>query len=171
MNKRIGAILEDLAVTLNGLNGVFSTSQWGGRAYKMPGPNGNMDKPKLLAFLLVNKDQASINVAFKLSKLRSVEVVQSYDWIAPHSVSTLAPAGWVVTTIANKRQTAILKKLLAESRDLYPAVEVEVKAPPKRRGRRSAHLEKLNEQMGRIIGELASRGLRPMDNDDDGFDD
>ncbi len=168
MNKRIGAILEDLAVTLSGLSGVFSTPQWGGRAYKLPGPNGNLKKPKLLAFVVLSKDQASISVAFKLSRQRSVEVVERNDWIEPHSFRTLAPAGWVSANITNKRQVATLRKMLSESRELYPAVEVEVKAATKKRTK-AAMSDGTSFQIDKVMNALAAEGWRPMD--DDGFDD
>lgn len=167
MNKRIGAILEDLAVTLSGLSGVFSTPQWGGRAYKLPGPNGNLKKPKLLAHVVLSKDQASISIAFKLSRQRSVDVVDKYDWIEPHSFRTLAPAGWVIATVTNKKHLAILKKLLAESRLLYPAIEVEVNANTKKR-KKAAENDYTSFKIDKVMGALAAQGLRPMD--DDGFD-
>ena len=167
MNKRIGAILEDLAVTLSGLSGVFSTPQWGGRAYKLPGTNGNLKKPKLLAHVGITKDQLSIYVAFKLSQQRSIEVVEKYDWIEPHSFRTLAPAGWVTASITNKRQLATMKKLLSESRDLYPFVEVEAKTVKKRASK--AKGDDTSKQIERIMSELAAEGWQPMD--DDGFDD
>lgn len=166
MNKRIGAILGDLAVTLSGLSGVFSTPQWGGRAYKLPGPNGNLKKPKLLAHVGITKDQSSIYVAFKLSQQRSIEVVEKYDWLEPHSFRTLAPAGWVTATITNKRQVATLKKLLSESRDLYPRVEVEIKTV---KNRASEKDDDTSRQIDRVMGAIAAEGWQPMD--DDGFDD
>lgn len=166
MNKRIGAILEDLAVILSGLSGVFSTPQWGGRAYKLPGPNGNLKKPKLLAHVGITKDQSSIYVAFKLSQQRSIEVVEKYDWLEPHSFRTLAPAGWVTANVTNKRQIATLKKLLIESRDLYPRVEVEIKTV---KNRASEKDDGTSRQIDRVMGALAAEGWQPMD--DDGFDD
>ena len=41
-------LLAEVAKVLNALPGVFSTPQWGGRAYKLP-RGGNSGKPKLLA--------------------------------------------------------------------------------------------------------------------------
>ena len=164
MNKRIGAILEDLAVTLSGLNGVFSTPQWGGRAYKLPGPNSNLKKPKLLAFVVLSKNQDSINVAFKLSVQRSTEVVDSYEWIEPHSFRTLAPAGWVSATLTNKRQVKTLKKMLKESRELYPAAEVENKAVENK-----STGDEASQQIDRVMNAFAAEGWVPME--DDGFDD
>ena len=168
MNKRIGAILEDLAVALSGLSGVFSTPQWGGRAYKLPGPNGNLKKPKLLAHVGITKDQSSIYVAFKLSQQLAVEVVEKYDWIEPHSFRTLAPAGWVTASVTTKRQVAILRKLLAESRLLYPAIEVEAKVNARKRKKATGN-DGTSFQIDKVMGALAAEGLRPMD--DDGFDD
>ncbi len=116
MNKRVQAILRDLSCRLNSLPGVFSTPQWGGRAYKVPGPNGNPKKPKLVAFVAMNKARDAIGVQFKLTRPRAEQVIDDHDWIRPHSFRTLAPAGWVSAKVTGKRQVSVLAKLLAESR-------------------------------------------------------
>ena len=80
----------------------------------------------------------------------------------------MAPAGWVSATVTNKRHVAVLKKLLAESHELYPAIEVEAKANTKKR-KKAAENDGISFQIDKVMGALAAEGLRPMD--DDGFDD
>ena len=68
--------------------------------------------------------------------------------------------------MTNKRQVATLKKLLVESRDLYPMVEVETKTV---KNRASEKDDGTSRQIDRVMGALAAEGWQPMD--DDGFDD
>ena len=164
MNKRVQAILHDLSSWLNSLPGVFSTPQWGGRAYKVPGPNGNPKKPKLVAFVALNKPRDAIGVQFKLPGPRAAQVVDDHDWISPHSFRTLAPAGWVSAKVTGKRQLTVLAKLLAESRALYPAVE-KTQADPKERSTRS---DAVSRRIDQVMGEMQADGWRPPGDDDFG---
>ena len=97
------------------LAGVFSTPQWGGRAYKLPGPNGNRKRPKLLAHVVTTRDGKAITVQFKLAAQRAADVVEQYEWITPHSFRTLAPSGWISARLTTKRQTTTVLRLLRES--------------------------------------------------------
>ena len=137
MNKRVQAILRDLSRRPDSLPGVFSTPQRGGRAYQVPEPNGNPKKPKLVAFVAMNKARDAIGVQFKLTRPRAEQVIYDHDWISPHSFRTLAPAGWVRAKVTGKRQLTVLTKLLTESRALYPTVQ-ETQAAPRGHGRASA---------------------------------
>ena len=44
----VEAILESLAAALNAMPDVFSTPQWGGRAYKLPGPGSRGTKKPVI---------------------------------------------------------------------------------------------------------------------------
>lgn len=162
MNKRIQAILGDLSNRLNSLPGVFSTPQWGGRAYKVPGPNGNPNKPKLVAFVAMNKARDAIGVQFKLTRPRAEQVIDDHDWIRPHSFRTLAPAGWVSAKLTGKRQLTVLAKLLAESRALYPTVQ-KTQADPKER---SAGSDAVSRRIDQVMRELQAEGWRPRGEED-----
>ena len=162
MNKRVQAILRDLSRRLNSLPGVFSTPQWGGRAYKVPGPNGNPKKPKLVAFVAMNKARDAIGVQFKLTRPRAEQVIDDHDWIRPHSFRTLAPAGWVSAKVTGKRQLNVLTKLLAESRALYPTVP-KTQANPKER---STGSDAVSRRIDQVMGEMQAEGWRPHGDDD-----
>lgn len=162
MNKRVQAILRDLSRQLNSLPGVFSTPQWGGRAYKVPGPNGNPDKPKLVAFVAMNKARDAIGVQFKLPRPRAEQVIDGHDWISPHSFRTLAPAGWVSAKVTGKRQLTVLAKLLAESRALYPTVP-KTQVDPKER---STGSDAVSRRIDQVMGEVQAEGWRPRGDDD-----
>ena len=122
-SQRISAILHDVGSILNDLPGVFSTPQWGGRAFKLPGPGGNRKKPKLVAHVYLTNDEKAVGIAFKLPKERAAALVEQHDWIEPHSFRTLAPSGWIVAHVTQKRQINMLSKLLIESREQYPKTE------------------------------------------------
>jgi hypothetical protein len=123
MARSINGILEGVAGTLNALPGVFSTPQWGGRAYKLPGPGGSVKRPKLLAFVCLSKDGSTIIVTFKLDKQRAAQVIATHSWIVRESFGSLGGAGWVRAKVAAAAHVRTLAPLLAESRGLYPAVE------------------------------------------------
>lgn len=114
-----GAILERVDAVLSVLPGVFSTAQWGGRAYKLPGPGGSLKRPKLVAFVVVLKDNACVEVSFKLSKERAAAVVKGSDFIRPNSFSSLGKAGWLEARLTRVRQVAVLRRLLVECRAMY----------------------------------------------------
>lgn len=162
MNERVQAILRDLSRRLNSLPGVFSTPQWGGRAYKVPGPNGNPKKPKLVAFVALNKARDAIGVQFKLTRSRAEQVVDDYDWISPHSFRTLAPAGWVSAKVTGKRQLTVLAKLLAESRALYPTVPKTQANPKEQR----AGSDAISRRIDQVMHEMKAEGWHPRGDDD-----
>ena len=164
MNKRIQAILDDLSGRLNALPGVFSTSQWGGRAYKVPGPNGNPNKPKLVAFVALNDARDAIGVQFKLTKKRAGQTIDDHDWIKPHSFRTLAPAGWVSAKVTGKRQLNVLAKLLAESRALYPAVEEPMAAIDDR----TTGSDVVSKRIDHVMREMRAEGWHPPNDDEFG---
>jgi predicted DNA-binding protein (MmcQ/YjbR family) len=109
-------LLAEVAKALNALPDVFSTAQWGGRAYKLP--RGGSGRPKLLAHVTPVEDDEGVTVSFKLPPAEAADQVERYDWIAPHSFRTLAPSGWVTAHVRTKRQLGALRKLLVESHAL-----------------------------------------------------
>ncbi len=119
MARDVKHYLELLGEALTQLPGVFSTPQWGGRAYKLPGPNGNTRKPKLLAFVDITKEGDAVHVSFKLDKERARTLTNKYTWLGPHGFRTLAPSGWVTAQVSTKREINALLKLLTESHNLY----------------------------------------------------
>jgi hypothetical protein len=119
-----GRLLEDLGTVLNAMPGVFSTPQWGGRAYKLPGSGGHRAKrPRLVAFVAPTGDGRAVTVSFKLEPRRAADVIEEHDWIEPHSFRTLAPSGWVTAILTTKRQAAALRRLLLESHALHAPPE------------------------------------------------
>src|SRR6185503_9443501 len=130
MNARIKQIQETISAALNKLPDVFSTVQWGGRAYKVQLPGQNKRNFKLLAHVWLSDEEDAVGIAFKLDRKRAPDVVEQFDWIEPHSFRTLAPAGWVTARVTTKTQCAALTRLLTESRAQYPMISDE----PTRRG-------------------------------------
>ncbi len=160
MAHRINDIQARVSSILNGLGGVFSTPQWGGRAYKLPGPGGSRSKPKLLAFVGTSPEGDAMTVMFKLEKARAAEAVERYRWIEPHSFRTLAPAGWVTARVTTRRQVTTLAKLLPESRALYGAAEPE----PKPGWSRTA--EVVVGRIDRVMRAARAEGWSPPADDD-----
>ena len=155
MAARIQALLAELAGSLNSLPGVFSTAQWGGRAYKVPRGSGGASKPKLLAHVSIAEGGQVITASFKLTTPRAEEAIDRYDWIEPHSFRTLAPAGWLTATVTTKRQLGVLVKLIRESHTLLgpppPAVDVEV--PSRTRRPSNGAAGRIDEVMKEVAGE------------------
>jgi predicted DNA-binding protein (MmcQ/YjbR family) len=110
-------LLAELSELLNGLPGVFSTPQWGGRAYKVP--RRGSGKPKLLAHVTPVEGEDAVTVSFKLPPPEAADQVERHAWIAPHSFRTLAPSGWLTARVHTKRHLATLRKLLRESHALH----------------------------------------------------
>ena len=162
MSKRIIEIQESVASGLNGLPGVFSTVQRGGRAYKV----GDSRKFKLLSHVCLSDAGDAVYVGFKLTKDRAREVVDQHDWITPHSFRTLAGSGWVAAEVRTKSQCKVIAKLLAESRALYPVHET-VKP---RKGKRGVNDDDgVVQRIGAVLRERKAAGWSP--NHADGFDD
>ncbi len=118
-------ILDTLAAVLNGMDGVFSTPQWGGRAYKVArpdaaGPRGRSDpKGKIVAFMALDGAGRSVQVSFKIPPADAQEACEKFDWIQPHSFRTLAPSGWLTATVATKRDVGILTRFLKQSHAMH----------------------------------------------------
>lgn len=171
MKKSIADIQQRISESLNALPGVFSTVQWGGRAYKA----GTPKKFKLLAHVYLTRDEDALCVDFKLTKQRAAAVVDDHDWITPHSFRTLAGAGWVSAEVRMKSQVKVVEGLLRESRALYP-VEEASKTPPgagagARRRKRGpdAEAEIVVRRLSAIVAAKRAEGWRPAQADD--FDD
>lgn len=166
MNDRVSRMLGEVNTILAALPGVFSTAQWGGRAYKLPGPNGSRSRPRLLAFVSPSRDGRAVGVSFKLPPARAADIIERHDWVAPHSFRTMAPSGWVSAAISAKRQLKTLAKLLAESRTLYPvtaggAGQTETTDKP-------AAANGVARRIDRVMQEAKAEGWVPPA--DDGFD-
>jgi hypothetical protein len=153
MAARLQVIHDELTSALQALPGVFSTPQWGGRAWKLPGPGGNRRKPKLVAHLVPSED--AIGVSFKLERKRARDVVERHEWIEPHSFRTLAPSGWVSARVRTKRQAAVLVELLAESRALHPGAQ---ETPAPRRGSAS---DPVTRHLDQVMDQARARGWTP----------
>lgn len=162
MADRINDIQARVSSILNALGGVFSTPQWGGRAYKLPGPGGSRSKPRLLAHVTTSREGDAVTVSFKLEKARAVEVVERYGWIEPHSFRTLAPAGWVTARVSTRRQVMTLAKLLSESRALYGAAEPEPDPEPGRSGTADPVVGRID----RVMQAARAEGWSPPADDD-----
>ncbi|MCL4211907.1 MAG: hypothetical protein HRU76_10390 [Phycisphaeraceae bacterium] len=123
MSSPVGPILERLDAALSALPGVFSTAQWGGRAYKLPGPGGSLKKPKLLAFVVVLKGDEGVEISFKLTRERAASVVNASGFIRPNSFGSLGRAGWLEARVTRLRQVETLRPLLTECRAMFGGVE------------------------------------------------
>lgn len=164
MSKRIAEIQESISAALNKLPDVFSTVQWGGRAYKLPGPGGNRKKPKLLAHTWLNDEGDAVGISFKLDRKRAAEVVDQFrGWIAPHSFRTLAPSGWVTAEVRTKSQCTAAIKLLTESRALYADSEAPPSspAPPARPGKPKPEIHAIDRRIDLILREKKAAGWSP----------
>lgn len=172
MSDRANNLLREIGAFLGGLPEVFSAAQWGGRAFKLPGPGGNVRKPKLLAFVSSETDEDWVGVSFKLPPDRAAWAVEKYAWLEPHSFRTLAPSGWVHAEVTTRRQIGPLKRLLAESRALYPQGEEPPVVETTRgggvggAGGSSATARRIDQVMAEAIKE----GWSPPPAEDDGFD-
>jgi hypothetical protein len=154
--------MESLGTTLSALPGVFSTVQWGGRAYKLPGPGGNRKKPKLVAHVHPTRDGTGVSVSFKLEKQRAADVVERHAWIEPHSFRTLAPSGWVTAVLTTKRQAKAVEKLLVEARSLLPTTQGEPAPTPMSHGTAS---DPVARRIDRIMRDAVADGWKTRDDD------
>jgi hypothetical protein len=134
MSVSIEGILESLASALNAMPDVFSTPQWGGRAYKLPGPGSRgKRKPVLLTHVTIPKQRDCVRLGFRLDLQRARAVVKQHTFIKPSTFGTLGKNGWLETAITTKAQCRIVIDLLKESRALHPVSE-----PAATRGTRSS---------------------------------
>ena len=123
--SRPDQILHTLATVLNGMDGVFSTPQWGGRAYKVARPDGagtrgrSDPKGKIVAFMALDGAGKLVQVSFKIPPADAQDACEQFDWIQPHSFRTLAPSGWVTATVGSKRHLGTLTRLLEQSYALH----------------------------------------------------
>jgi len=142
MNGKITEIHKTLAAALNALPGVFSTVQWGGRAYKLPGPGSRgRKKPVLLTHVCLAPERDAVCLGFRLEKGRARAVLRQYAWLKPHSFGTLKKCGWIETEVRTKAQCRVVAGLLRESRTLHPMPTAEdlgksATAPKAQRSRR-----------------------------------
>jgi len=157
--QSIAALLERVAAALNAMPDVFSTLQWGGRAYKLPGPGGSRRKPKLLAHVVLEKDGKAIFIDFKLPKDRARGVIKSLAWIKPHSFRTLAPSGWVAATIQTKRQCDEAIKLLLESRAVHPLMKATEDRPALDQSRAASNA--VARRIESVMRDKRASGWRP----------
>lgn len=139
MKRAISEIQAALAKALNALPDVFSTVQWGGRAYKLPGPGSRGRKrPVLLTHVCLNKAEDAVCLGFRLEKPRARAVMRQHPWIKPNSFGSLKNTGWVETAVTTKAQCKVIIALLRESRMLHPMPEESLNRPTKaRRGKRA----------------------------------
>ncbi len=165
MSNRATDLREQLSAILNALPGIFSTPQWGGRAYKIPAKAGSRSKPKLLAFVSLPDSQDAVQVSFKLAPDRAGAMVQRHQWIAPHPFRTLAPAGWVTARVSTKRRLTTLANLLKESCLLYGSVEGAA-AVPTRSLPVDGRSDPIARHIDRVMRELRSEGWSPPQLDD-----
>ncbi len=156
---RTQMLLAELSALLKGLPAVFSTPQWGGRAYKVR--QGASGKPKLLAFVSPADSGDAVHVSFKLQPPEAAAQVKRHDWIAPHSFRTLAPAGWLTARLSTKRQLAALRKLLEASHGLHhtagaPSADADA-APATPRAAADAEAARIE----RVLREATGEGWTP----------
>lgn len=161
MSTRLARLMGEISSLLNDLPDVFSTPQWGGRAYKLPGPNGSLKKPKLLAFVVMTRDQDAVSVVFKLPKSLSDETPQRFGWIEPFNFGNWKNAGWINARITDGRQLRTLKRLLKECRALFPD---QIPQPETASGAAS-HMtsDSVASRIDRVVTKAIAEGWSPPD--------
>ena len=174
MNRTIAEIQKSLAKALNAMPGVFSTVQWGGRAYKLPGPGSRgMKKPVLLTHVCLNKAEDAVCLGFRLEKPRARAVTRQHPWIKPNSFGTLKNTGWVETEIRTKADCKVIIALLRESRTLHPIPEPAKATKAKASRSRGRKPDAVDDADARRIDSVLQRkraeGWRPAQRD--AFDD
>jgi len=162
MNQPAANLLKEIGRLLGAMEDVFSAAQWGGRAYKLPGPGGNRHRPKLLAFVVATRGGEAISVGFKLERDRAAAVVAQHRWIEPHSFRTLAASGWIEAVVSSKRNLGPLARLLEESRQLYPFPSSSSPEITVRRGAGGAAARRIDH----VMNEIRAEGWRPPPDDE-----
>lgn len=165
MNRTITEIHEALSRALNAMPDVFSTVQWGGRAYKLPGPGSRgKKKPVLLTHVCISKAGDAVCLGFRLEKSRARAVIKQHDWIKVNSFGSLGRSGWVEMAISTKSQCKVTIALLRESRALHPMPE-ESPTPltRARRGKRASVVSDSAElkRIDAVLGRKRDEGWRP----------
>ena len=165
MNKAISQIQEALSKALNTMPGVFSTVQWGGRAYKLPGP-GTRGKKKavLLTHVCLNKAGDAVCLGFRLEKRRAKAVIKQYEWVKVNSFGSLGKSGWVEMAITTKAQCKVTTALLRESRALHAMPEETPKERTRsRRGKRTKDAERnvVARRLESVLRNKREEGWRP----------
>jgi hypothetical protein len=152
-----GAILAAIDRAITPLPGVFSTPQWGGRAYKVPGPGNSKKRPKLLAFIEQPRDRKAVIVSFKLPKPRAAAAIRQHAWIKRNSFGSLGRSGWVEAHITAARHITTLAPLIRESRTLLPTFANDAE-PRTTRDTRPAHdaRQRANDSKRRADGPPSS---------------
>lgn len=166
MSDRISNLLNEISEAAAALPGVFSAAQWGGRAFKLPGPGGDRRKPKLVAFVSVAKDRTAVSVSFKLKPERAAGAVSRFSWVEPHGFRTLAPSGWVNAQVTNKRQLGPLTRMLNESRSLYPQAEEPPVVETTRGGGGGSGTSTTARHIDRVMQDAKREGWTPPSDDD-----
>ena len=157
----VNELLGSIGKVLNGLPDVFSTAQWGGRAYKLPGANGSLKKPRLVAYVAVTKDESAVAVVFKLPKEASAEATRRFEWIGPFKFGSWEKSGWVEARVSDGRQVRTLARLLRECRAMFPAMETS--SLDELRGRTSAGAPSnpVVKRIDRVMAEAKAGGWKP----------
>jgi hypothetical protein len=174
-DKKISEIQESLSRALNAMPGVFSTVQWAGRAYKLPGPGSRgTKKPLLLTHVCLNKAEDAVCLGFRLEKSRARAIVRKHTWIKPHSFRTLSKTGWLETQVRTKAQSKVIIELLRESRTLHPMPEKDAgkqTTKPARHRKRAPHDETdpITRRFDAVLRQKREDGWRPVQSD--AFDD
>lgn len=167
--NKIAHIQEALASALNALPDVFSTVQWGGRAYKLPGPGSRGKKrPVLLTHVCITRQRDAISLGFRLEKSRARQIIRQHPWIKPHSFGKLKNTGWVEMEVQTMAQCKVVIALLRESRMLHPMPQPpETSGGPRSkpaRSRKRGRVDK-DDPVARRIDSVLSRkrdeGWRP----------
>jgi hypothetical protein len=157
-------LLGELHDLIMALPDVFSAVQWGGRAYKLPRPDGSTKKPRLLAFVTLKEQEGSIHVGFKLPLDKAAEAVDRYAWLEPSTFGSHGKSGWVDANITQKRQLKPLGKLIAACRETF------VVAPPAERSQGDTPAASVTTsdagRIDRLLDSIRADGWSPPEDDD-----
>jgi hypothetical protein len=174
MKPRIAEIQQSLSKALNAMPGVFSNVQWGGRAYKLPGPGSRgMKKPVLLTHVCMSKTGDAVCLGFRLERSRAKAIVRKHHWIKPHSFRTLSKTGWLETQVRTKTQYKVIVELLRESRRLYAMPEAPTQMRSPRRmpwaqnamSRAGDQRDPITRRLDSVLSQRRAEGWHPADAD------
>jgi hypothetical protein len=169
MNKVISDIQESLAAALNAMPDVFSTVQWGGRAYKLPRPGSRgRKKPVLLTHIVIPKTRDAVHLGFRLPVPRAKAVVKQHRFIRPSTFGTLGKSGWLEMALTTKSQCKVVIALLKESRGLHPVSQADAApAAPKsarrrKRGSDAGGDDGITNRMDAVLRRKREEGWKPQ---------
>ena len=123
-------LLNELNEYLLAFKQVFSSIQWGGKAYKLPDIKGNKSKPKLFVFTQIDEKNNALIADFKLPLEVAANAVEKHAHLTPSPFSNWAKTGWVSARFTTTRQLTSTKPLFKISYDNLPKPSISPSSKP-----------------------------------------